>query len=46
MNDNENPYRWRMIALGVLVLALMFAAWRDIASSHAASPQPTSSVSN
>jgi hypothetical protein len=28
-----------------LMLALMLVAWRDIATSHAASEQPTSSVS-
>jgi len=46
MIDDENRYRWRMIALGILVLALILAAWHDIATNHAASSQATSSVSN
>jgi hypothetical protein len=46
MIDDENRYRWRMTALGILMLALMLAAWRDIATSYAASSQPTSSFSN
>jgi hypothetical protein len=44
--DDENRYRWRTIALCLLVLALMLAAWRDIATSHASPAQPASSVSN